>query len=80
MKKVAQIIGLIVIAVGILVAVALLVKKFVDKKKAEKEADDCGVDDLDEFEPDDDAECDGDCDTCETPCDEAAANKEETAE
>ena len=59
MKKVAQIIGLVVIAVGILVAVALLLKKYFAKKK-EKENDDCGIDDLDEFEPDD--ECDGDCD------------------
>ncbi len=69
MKKVAQIIGLVVIAVGILVAVALLLKKYFAKKE-NKEEEDCGIDDLDEFEPDDE-DCDGDCDACEEPCDEA---------
>jgi hypothetical protein len=77
MKKVAQIIGLVVIAVGILVAVALLLKKYFAKKK-EKECDDCGIDDLDEFEADE--ECDGDCDACDDPCDEAEEKKEEDAE
>ena len=39
---------------------------------------DCGIDDLDEFEPDD--ECDGDCDACDDPCDKAEEKKEEDAE
>ena len=55
----------------------LLLKKYFAKKK-EKEEDDCGIDDLDEFEPDD--ECDGDCDACDDPCDKAEEKKEEDAE
>ena len=72
MKKVAEIIGLIVVALGILAGVALILKKYFCKDEC---CCGCEDDDLDEYEPDDECECEF---CCEQEAAEEAA--EEPAE